>query len=756
MSQFERGSPTTSYARRGGRPLDSLVGPGVTESLNAPGLEIVPPVAPVPPGVQKDEAFLKAIGVGAVLTREAQIRESENAEAQRIDRGHGAYIAETKRADLARQVLEGKIFPPEGMAAEEWAGQISESLAPEGATPAFREGLQRSLVPSLLDAWTKRAHDLGEAGAKEATAFLAADAQHADADHLPLLLNDYRTKVRPGATELEAASAVAVPAMIAASRDPMGGDRLEAVVKGANLEALVPGLVAEARRDLADARRREEALNAADAERRVWESIAGGTATPAVLQLIDKEHGEGVLAPADAVRLKSFAVGKAQRDYADDLGGRVFRRELDAASLEARLNEATRRTPDDPQYIDPDRAEALRSRVVEVRQRDLAREDVVAALTGAGGYLIPSKHGAALDDVLRMGGLIDQTGRVAQPDALAAALLTARMVPKGTGETLVQNLTGSDATDSAAAARAIGAIGASSPKLLADLLDVAGPRLEPAVSLAVDSFQRGRGAPSAQTIRDLIATNEAKPAKPAAEVVADLKTSKIDPSAVVEKILDDTRDKYPHAKDTALGFDFLNPDPTLQGAGADVRALAERWFTDRYTQLRDRLPREKALEQAEAYARARVENGVDYVRWGDAVTPVLVDRGRGLKLPDNLRWSDGFESEARRDLSAAGIDPDDVAAVRPYLDPPTAPGVDPASRLGWSFVNAAGDTITDAQGRALVFRPSDQLAKRAADYRALLDSKAAAYVAPAERKRLESTLMGTRGMDPRIQQLIKR
>ncbi|MCC6971062.1 MAG: hypothetical protein IT434_12660 [Phycisphaerales bacterium] len=732
MTQFEMPGPPGAIVRNQPIPIPSV---GVTQTLNAPG--VVPLPYTEDRGAQLADSILRGIGYAGRLAGDiAEEKRRMAIEQQRIDElakasheGAARLAVGTALPRIADEIWSRKLVVPDGLTPEEFATEYVKQHSAD-RPEAYRDYYARLAVPSIVrEIYAHRRAMADQAQSEDLALRSQANTVETDAAAMLARVSESR-KLYPNVPESELVGKLVLPALDAASKS---GDAGTFNAANKALGDLFPAQRQAAEREFADTIARLQRERGQLAEARVYGLIGdigqGGELPESVVAAIDAEHEAGNLGAEKAVALRGFVVHTAQSRFADALSGKVLRGEIDPATLAERVGEATKRDPGAVDYLDPDRGRALLNQAADVTARDVARQRVSLVLSGAPGYLTSAADGAAFDDVLKGAGIIDGLGRVARPDDLAASVLRARILPRSISETLVANLTGSDANDSAGAARAVGMIAAGSPRLFADLVDAAGPKLEPALTAAADEYARGRlsnqsTAPkSLSLIRDTLAA-EPPAEKPGDDVLADLKRDKIDPTVKAGEIIKAAREDFPHTKDTLLGFDFLNPDPSMGTPGQDVTSLASKWYADRFRELRTRLPREQALQSAETYAKSKVENSIDFVRWGDVVSPVLIDRGRGLRMPEGLRWGDGFEDEAKADLTAAGHDPADVAAMRPMLEPATGPGVDPTSRMGWAFLNGDGDPITDAQGRVLIFRPSDKLATQNAEFRRLLDQKA--------------------------------
>lgn len=436
----------------------------------------------------------------------------------------------------------------------------------------------------------------------------------------------------------------------------------------------------------------------------------------------------------------------------------------DAMKLATQAAGAYAKDPNDPNGWTPDQVSAVMNMAGQLQKFDLSMAQVQNKFTTGQGTLTPSGHDSeAAKFVGPEGlGLIDAAGQITDGKQLGAAVLRLKLIPTSTSQYITQNLAGSDPTQIAAAAEAIGVIGRGDKYLYSQIKSRAGDAIAPMIARAYDQFDRGRltndqtRQAAIEEIRQASKISEID-IKPNTEIMQDLKKSGIDVPAVADEIYNDYAKSLPQSSDGIWGTRWIF-DPSIDPASGNINDKIQKWATDEFASLnRDAsFPRDKAWEMAKEHARAKLKTEYDFVRFNDRVIPVQVDRGNGAMLPTGMRWAESFEDEAKKDIypflkhesnnavrsvigdwranikraSSGGqslglqantnkilpYSPDDIIGMRPYLD--TTP-----DKVGWLYITKDGDVLRDSTGGIIVWRPTDEQQRRNEELRQLLDRK---------------------------------
>jgi len=759
------------------RPLNAQPVPrmGITGTLGTPGLAVVPPVSR---GAQLADDLLKTLGVagyaagefGDQMRRDAAMKAREVEQLRKaaedsadLFRGQAKSAAQTDlikfraRHDAGEFIGEGGLSPEDQV--EEWIASTSEGM-PQAWGESYRESLAAPLLALLYSNQnatreTVRAQLIGD----YANVAKVAD----DGAELRAIYDKART-ISPQFTEDDVLGRVVLPAAVSAAES---GDEKRfaaaAEVLGTTFDEAgqVNGgkFIAEMRRAAATLRTAQrERINkaATESEQAVFALANAGTPIDLVIKSIDDDPD---FSPERRDQLRRFFVDRGQDATIDTLRRDILNGTVTPDEVGQRVRAGANLKRTDPGFIDP----AIGGELVRASERavkhDASRDQALYVFSGGHAVLTDSQHSGAVAELLGPGpnglAFINDANRIAKPVELATAVLRGGVLPNSTAETLIRNL--SDGTDAEVynASLAVGMIGASDPRLYAKLVDAAGDHADLQIGEAVEAFKSGRirpvqdgesivpgAAPAVRRVRDAQNAVQDVPAvRP--EVMKELQAADVNLGGLATGIIKSVGERAGHVVDTRFGLDFLNPDPSIGTADQNVLRWVEGWFADRYTRLRTALPGVLAQEEARRYAAGKVRESVDFVRWGDDVQPVLIDHGRGMKLPDDLRWSVGFEDEAAGDLEKAGFVRDDVVTMRPYVSPSVRAGEDPAESMGWTYITRDGDPVVDDSGNLLVFRPSDRARRKAAEVEAIARRKARELSAPAARAYLNlNTIAG--------------
>lgn len=714
----------------------------ITGELYAPGLAIPQPVSR---GVVLAQQLAAAIGItGEVFDELGDQAERRRIEQEQLDAKNkethkglaqthlGQYIPR-----LAAELSEGKHQIPKGMTIAEYTDQlIAGELVNDNFSAEYKELFRQRATEDVNRLLTDRAMRT------------RIEARDAILDTLSVRLDD-RDLTTEGAAAVWAEAKRVAPELseaqlydkvIRPARDravDTGDPYLFPIVYKALPEQLQGDKLSYQLR--AEARRRELDESAANATRNeLFRRSREGASLPALLDDLERARTQNIIPHEEAGQIRQFFINRVQQRGANDLRASIFRGTAKPEDVEAILQRAVSLPEDDPFHLDPITAQGIRDFAAERQKVSVAKRQALFVLGGAPGNLTEIQHGTAIAELLGPdnAGYIDEANRIADPGRLATSLLHARIIPGQVRQTLIQAITSESPAEIADAAQVVGAIAVGNPRMYARLLDDAGPSLRPVLDAAAEQFGRGLLADPAKAKAAVEKIRTAQEAiqeipRPSPQIVADLRReTRVDPTATLDRetdrILETVRDKHPHAKNYGIFHrDWLWGDPSLAAPNVNIRRRVEGWYTQRYAELQSRLPREEAIAEAKKYATAMVENTIDFVRWGDQVQPVLIDSGDGLALPPGLRWGQGFEEEARKDIAAAGFDPEDIASMRPLLNPITAPGEDPEAGMGWVYVNSRGDDIRDDRGRLIVFRPADKTRAENERLQALLAKKEA-------------------------------
>lgn len=737
MSTFPTQAPDVGQSRRRATPIPRAPGP---EQLAAPGLAVAPPT--ITAGQRMALELAESLGVATSLAYTARglsqdeinRREREAAEQARIDRearalheGNASAAARVDFQTLQNDILTGKIARPADMDTEAFVASIIEARS-TGQPAEYADAYRRALEPGLLGAvYAKDRQNEADQlrqdiGLLTERAIVATDAA---------TITDSMAQARkldPTITETDALTNIAKPALEAAAA---AGDEVRFP---AAMAAIGDRLPAERRHYQAvyDAKKAEEKNGR---ERAALNDLYGLVNKGDFTSALDRVDGSaGMIDEQSRLQMRGVILNRDQDRTVDGWHSMILTGAKTPEEVEAMARAAAAIPYGQLGHVDGAIGRQFVVEAKKIVKAKLDQEQVSNVLRGGPGILTKSQHGEALASALGSEGLgfIDETNRIVQPEALGAAILTARVLPTPVAQTMLTQLGSANPAEAAAAGQAIGAVSASN-RLYAELVDQTPEPMRPALTAAVDAFRSGKFASdqdrlaAVDRVRSALAAQQEKK-QATAQSVAEVRRSLGDnyDVTVADSILEAARLDLPHTTDTALGLDWLNPDPSFDvtQVGQDVHEFTRSAYMDEYARLQGTFPTTLADAMARKFADGKVRNAVDFVRWNNELRPVLVDQGIGLRMPEALRWGDGFEDEARTDIAAArpDLDVDDLTPI-PFLDPVVKDGENPEDVMGWAFVDDAGAPVTDAKGRRLIYRPSDKAAKANADFRSLLAKK---------------------------------
>jgi len=428
----------------------------------------------------------------------------------------------------------------------------------------------------------------------------------------------------------------------------------------------------------------------------------------------DELVAAGTLSPSDARERVNTARNLAHERITSTFGNAVTDGIIDEETLRAEYAKLSN-DPNDPNYISQDTRNALITRAREQVKGAAAKSMVTKVLTGGTGVLTETEHGSALTQIVGPtgAGFIDGTNAITNPQGLSSAVVMAGFVPAQIRQAIVGNLASAEPSRVSAAASTINYVAESDSKAWADLVSDAGNPIERAVMLKARMEAENAGGNSInqaaitriKTFEGQLRDNPDMATPPTAESL--LKNEAITLGAVSRTVLNNSRP--PWAIDSLFGFDDLNPDTDLTDFAGQADRRAQQHFRDYFAMARLSEPKDKAMEKATKYAETKIKDSYEYVPWNGTIRVQPVTTPGGARLPQQFRWSDGFEAEAQADLATVitskglPIQPSNVVTMRPYAS---------GKSIGWGYILDDGSFLTDDQGNTVVWTPNlDQQAK---------------------------------------------
>lgn len=212
IAGLERGLPSDRT------PINRLPGSpeiGLTESLNAPGIDFAPPL---PDNTQElAQGLITALGIvddigQAAVRLENQKRRIE-AETQRADEGLAIKAFRESAPGRLREIAERKRTVPDGESVEDFVHEsIDNELAAGGFSEAYKEQFRSVMGPALIEAFHQQQHGIQQDARRDLATLYGWRATEAKTPgDVDALVTDAMQKLDISRTE--ALSTVVLPAM---------------------------------------------------------------------------------------------------------------------------------------------------------------------------------------------------------------------------------------------------------------------------------------------------------------------------------------------------------------------------------------------------------------------------------------------------------------------------------------------------------------------------------------------------------------
>ena len=716
MSQFSTSPESLGPRRHGAEPLQ--VAP-VSGSLDAPGLITEPPVSS---GAAMAAQLEKSLGLAGNLfgqieyqnrvskaearrlqnekEQEAAKAEALRREQDRVLHGNGVQQAREKLPLLKDAISKGldgfKI-------ADDPAGGANEILARETANmdPVTAAGF-RSIKDELVNAGVERRNAAIKIAKEENTRDLAS---YVTSGQDPAKAVESAKTLGLTPTEIDT-QILAPAAKFYASQG--NTERVAAIT--AQLSRAYPDTAVELATAMKSAQRQAENDLEESSKAQLDAMNFNGDSFEAVREKAIELVNSGKLKPGDAKTRVDTARSLSQNRVESTIGNAISDRKLNEDDVRELFTTQLSEDPQAPNYLSQATRSALLERARNANKKHALEDQAARTITTGEGLLTKSQHGEAVTKLVGPEGakIINEQGKITDPDALTTALTRANFAPPAIRQTIAGNLSSSNTDDVIKAATTIGLLAGSGSDAWLDVYGEQTSQVEKIAMLkARMEYESGGGVvtpEAAQRIRDLAVKVRETPELAREPSVEDLKKQKIDVANITKEAMNKVRDDRPWAIDTALGMDWLNTDPSLTDYGSKAATDAQRWFREYFTMARLSEPDEKAKTHAEEYVKKKVEAEYDYVRWGGEVRVVPSSTQDGLRLPVQYRWGEGHEAEAKADLDKLeGFNPivkSRVVSMRPYHA---------GGSVGWSFTLDDGLPLTRDDGSIVLWTPSDKL-----------------------------------------------
>lgn len=742
MSVFSGGHPLVDSIRSR-RAVDVAGSLGIGFNIDTPGAAPVASFAPA----QRANNLAQLLGVlntganliGTVASIHAQDRRQIERESQEeadrhaqydramdtLQAGYAVERGNVLQAQLADDIAEGRLEKPDEISIDEWIGGIVDAHTPQNAGEAYRTALRRNIGPAIAETWTKRENAVETARINEDLALAGNAITNATTtDEINKIIADARLIVPDTVTDSQLYSRLILPALRSAAAVP-DAERFKALT--AALDGRFTNDQREALQIFENAVDRQQNEAAREATRHVSAMILAQEATDTINQRIDEMESDGTIDRFAAETLRENLRKDQQNKLAELQGSNINTLQMQIelnrispAELDREIDARIQLPENDPRFITAQQGHSLRRMYVGQQIANRAADQVNAAMSGQPVQLTPSQHADALADYVGPDGMgyIDGFNRIAKPVQLADSLITSGFIPTPTRQIIERSLASDNASQVGAAAFAIGTIAAADDRLYAQLINAAPESLRPAIDEAASRFRsgdfreaEGQGGAIAG-IRAALDADIQTQRKPDAEL---RQAKKRELRNLSENIIKQASNVQPHTKNAALLWGLLWPNPDLETENVAVNQQIEDWYLTRYKEVEATRGASVAEEAAFNYARGMFRDTYDLVRWNGKVRAARVKGGEGLDLPRWMRWGEGYEAEAKKDIAERikadaqgkertlpqGFELEDIATLRPFK-------TGNPNDMGWAYVLEDGSDLVDNQGKLVLYTPTPQ------------------------------------------------
>lgn len=761
MSRIERSNPVDRLRRNAGASPQST---GVRQAGSVPSLTVHSPNSQ---GVLLAGQFLQAVGrLGqaadatgefarrkrAAEAREQAVHEKATRDAKMLDEGYGAQRAAALLPEFLKEIEDGVELLGTDANGNPVKPSVQTKMFAQARSEEFSfneaqaRGFIRTLERHLPQAYIDFGDDI-QAQVREDSYPLYIDNAISDGTSEAIIANMTDAVDKFGITTAESHRMIWLPVL----RLAVQAGNVE--LYDAAIKAMPDGFVPEkilARQTLDSVVRREQNVRNAQFRDSVFGMISDNEPTKDILSHIDKGLEFGDVSEEDAIRFRAGVVSEAQGRFATQLRTSILTNTTTPDAIATIAREAAQRDPEDPLYIPPTIGASLINEAKASSQLNDETIQVLGQLNMGNGHLT-SRHNGAFMSVIgpRGEGLIDSTNRIAQPEQLAQRVLRTSLMPPELEDVLLANLQSGVQEDVIAASAVLGNIHAGNPRTTAAIEEKLSRPERIQFNRMLELGTRGdiqnelhQGVAAASIIQSGLDDVEDAPLP--SEIRVRLERDGTNIEEITTDSIDELRSEFRHAKNINLIdlWGATSPDPKMpKHLAPGLMNRFEQVFVEKYMEVRNRAPGQ-AVQVATDYSKDVIRNEYDFVRWHGKVFPTFIGNVGGLRMPEHLRWSDGFEDDAKAEFKKFGFAPSDAISMGPWikLPPKHDPDAeltdeqiltlrDPAQRLGWVFLDEFASPITDDKGKLLFFSPEESVQQRAAEYRETLRKKAQQFEA---------------------------
>ena len=776
MTQFGQPTPIVSSVRRAMSGIPRQRTGSVETSTRIPLIR---------QGGGRSQSSLVAIleSVGAISRVTSQFVDEERRRGERVESqaaqleaGRASLDARSDLPDYLSQIAQDETLPDTDDLrefAERWVtDRVSDQ--PESYQQAYRNLAQPAIIKALVDQEDRhveqgraRAMTLTAEGLVSATSLEQAQSQLSAATELHGL-NDYQrvALVAPmlrSAAEQGDAERLRIAQQLLGDRLPIEQQRAQAIFESrvasnvaeqrsqrrgqvlsminnpdaptdlieATISQAAPSLGPDATADLQSRLRTRQGAESRDfvngLSNNIHQAIAEDQPFDTVVSRI--ESARPFIGEEKAEGLRQAAIDTSQSRLAAELESDILLSRITPDRLREVVAEAVARDPDSPQHITARKADSIMSFAREERSVGDSRQRVELVLNGEPGVLYGAGDANSLLEAIRDRGGIDGAGRIVNPAGFTLAVNRGGVMAGGLRDIIIGHLESDDMGALTAGVQVVGmmATGDRSERMFGALSENASDGMRRMIHEIEKMAERGDLTPEAiEANADRLAKLRAEPAttKPSEGIRQQMQDQGIDMPSEIRNVIESVRDQ--------VGGDvWWWNDPETESRDGRVNDRIAAWYTSEWEALAG-LPSKERKATARKSAARQVRQNVDLVRFNGDLWPVEIDNG-SQRLPQQLRWTPGFEPEIDAMLEAHKRSADEVGVVEPYLNPILSPRGDGdamatdqerlESSMGWIFRDRDFQPITDRQGNILIYHPSETTKHKAAEYQDSLDRK---------------------------------
>ena len=758
MSQFASGSSPQDVGQRRTQ-LDPLPSVGITETLNAPGLEI-------PGFADRGANMAKQMLQILSLSGEAAVQGMYNIREERYQAREAKMDAKAEAAAQREQANQDKVQLHAQSVLEHGNG-VQQA---EVDAPAILNQIRTNQVV-LADNDPKKIEENARALLEAKTQGMTADQQRGYIDHLlPHVMNasvqqkDAIDRENNGlianelGSTLDAGTGVEQVRTAAEFAGIKPSDVDKNIVAPAALRAVETGDYERAK-ELASsvpnnahlltqielAQKKNDAVEKKqanyDATSEITAALTDPTTNPQEILDLTKKHTEsGALTPAQSRAFTSAAVSLGQKQTANSVN-ELANNGADPDEVAAALDPLTKNDPRSLNYVPPNEARTIYHRSLQTYQNEQKQQLGIAVQNGAFDTRDDAKEfmaSAYSDDpnskdflsfesrsqvlsqikarkeekasTIRVQSALGGGGVLMNPDEDGKAF-TAELNSKGIIDADLQTI-----KNPIALAQAVN-VAQFVPKsvvstIASNLSSSSVPRVQSAALAAVEMSHEG-GQGFHDLFNKLSHPHQMALLTAVQEIEMSGSPQTLTPAAAahVSQVYQDAsknpaEDHVLKAQAVLDKYRVNVPDVVKgivsAGGGEDesgnVKNFIDAKYRDAFTVAIQTMPLTKATEYAKEYATHQFGANYDTVTFNGNSRVIPISDQTGKMLSPDLRWQKEFEAEALKDLASEKIDASRYTTMRPYQLP--------SGKQGWAYVNENDQLLVDKAGYPVVYTPS--------------------------------------------------